>query len=606
MTKRSYFEEIKEIISTWDAVQAFPLRLNNFDPAKFIGDTFSIGSGGSLCLAKYWQNICENQGVGIAKTLTPYEFYNTKSTAHTVALFSASGKNHDILQVFRLAISRGSKVLVFTTSKKSALVNLTKSFPGQAYAIYPSNNTPKDGFLAVNSTVAMSCLIVQFVQYLWGENCCDRLNPVKIALNDHLKEKKDIKAANNTFQIITSEWGTPAGYDFEARLAESGLGPCFLTDPRNFGHGRFLWLEKWRNTTSIIIFATKSSKAFINRFLNTLPNDIPIYAIISPLEGLYGATYCIVRSILLFGDLAKKSGIDPGKPEVPEWGKKLHRLRYNFKPNNEHQFVKFPSHKKGNYPAITSLFSSIALDFDGTIIDTKDRFCDLREDIISELERVLSQDIIIGIATGRGGSAYKLLRKQISKKYYHKIILGLYNGTLLFSLNDKMPIPSNNWSLQEQIDGLVKECINEHEKISSRPTQISIRDINIEQKKELINHLENKLGQHSSYVRMQISGHSIDILPHWATKISVVQALNKICRHNTLCIGDQGQLGGNDEELLNWNPSISVGELRPASNNCLWLGRNKDFVESAGTYLILKNIQKDGTYFKFKYTLNDH
>ena len=62
-------------------------------------------------------------------------------------------------------------------------------------------------------------------------------------------------------------------------------------------------------------------------------------------------------------------------------------------------------------------------------------------------------------------------------------------------------------------------------------------------------------------------------------------------------MGDQGQIAGNDEELLKWKPSVSVGKHRPVSNACLWLGHNRDLQESNGTLTILKAIEAKDSLF---------
>ena len=600
MAKRSYFSEIKEIESTWDSTGSSPPVITQHINLSWItGNAYCVGSGGSLALAKMWQLIHESNGFGLARTITPYEYFFSKSKPDIVIIFSASGKNHDILNVFKNAINQGCKILIFTTSPKSALVRLSKEHPTQSVTIYPSKNTPRDGFLTVNSVIAISCLMIQLEKIFMG-NDFHVESPVAQAIDHHANNKLNLNGdiSNTTFQIISSEWGAPAGLDIESRLAESGISPCFLTDPRNFGHGRFLWLEIKKTSTNIIIFHSPASRSFINRFERTIqPSTVPCYIVNSPYNNSLAAVYCLIRSILLFGELSRKIKIDPGKPEVPEWGRKLHRLQLRQTKSGDFLNPK-PKFNKSSFPALSMSFSGVVLDMDGTLVNTKDRFNPIKEEIIEEIERLLHDGIILGIATGRGFSSVKILKNQISDRFHDKIIMGLYNGTLLTRLSEESKNFLCHWPLQSIITPFVKKIISDKVKMSARPTQISLRNISKSEKEKVLEEISTNLGQHLPFIKIKGSGHSIDILPFWATKITVVQAVFEIIKSNILCVGDQGQIGGNDEELLGWTPSICVGKSRPVSNQCLWLGKHKQFQESSGTLFVLQNIIKEKKMFR--------
>ena len=101
MAKRSYFLEITEVEKTWNTVWRSPSVVpKDIDSNWISGSAFCIGSGGSLSLAKLWEYFHESHNLGIAKSLTPYEFYHTISTPDIVVLFSASGKNHVVFLFF--------------------------------------------------------------------------------------------------------------------------------------------------------------------------------------------------------------------------------------------------------------------------------------------------------------------------------------------------------------------------------------------------------------------------------------------------------------------------------------------------------------------------
>lgn len=608
MAKRSYFQEISELINTWEVMwNTLPLMTGNLSAEVLSGNAFCIGSGGSLSLAKMWQQIYEERGLGFARSMTPYEFHHTSTVPSIVFLFSASGKNHDILQVFKTATARGSKVVVFTLTPQSALVRLVKSNMEQSFAIYPECSVPKDGFLAVNSIVSMACLIAKLEKHIFNLKD-DEIDPIGLAIQHNSCQNFE-SIINKTIQIVASDWGLPAGVDLETRLAESGLSNCFLTDPRNFGHGRFIWLEKHKDNSAIIMFFTPKSNKFMKRFQQTLPQSIPKIVVNSPYDGTVGAIYCLTRSILILSEIAKVHNVDPGKPEVPDWGRKLHRLRLGQSDFKQIEAVRNDnSISSKGYPALSLQLSGIVMDLDGTLVDTVERFNPVKNEISEEISRLLSEGFKIGFSTGRGKSGISLLKNVIPAQFWNEIIVGLYNGTRLVKLSDlNAPVDCDLWPLQKSIIAIIEEISRNFNKaeISARPTQITIQGLTPRESDLLLKELRAQLGRYSRFAKIQVSGHSIDILPSWGTKLSVVEAMSELSSGNILCLGDQGQLGGNDEELLSWVPSVSVGKLRPVSNACLWIGKNKRHFESKGTLVFLKAIRKNLDSFSVDMSLLD-
>lgn len=596
MAKRSYFDEINEIEDSWNTILSNqPVINGTCTPEWLKGTIFCIGSGGAYVGARLWQQVYENRGLGLAKAMTPYEFLNQTIKPDIVALFSASGKNHDILDAFRYTMEIGCKILVFTISGKSDLLRLARTFNQVTTIIRPGIGIPRDGFLAVNSTIAMAGLIYQIDEMLF-KNSLSNYSPVRTAANDYHDNPLINPHKYRTIQVVTSEWGVSAGVDLETRLSESGIAACFVTDPRSFGHGRFIWLQHHKEDTLVVVINTKTSTSFSNKFIKTLPEFCSKYHINAPEEGLWGAIYCLTITILLFGDLAESSGIDPGKPEVPEWGKKLHGLKVRKTTKIE---------KSRIYPALYLDFNSIVIDIDGTLVDTDARFNPISKEISNELNRLLELGLRLGFATGRGGSAIDILRGAIAEKFWTNTFVGIYNGTCIVNLAQDIQLNGGyRLALYKDLIDLVNELtINYKVEIVPRETQISIRGLKPSVNQWIKSEISSRLGQRSSYYKFLSSAHSLDIVPWWATKLSVIQMMDLSLIENILCIGDQGQLGGNDEELLLWEPSISVGIEQPVSNKCWWLGKNKEFRESIGLLRVLNSIEPTSDKTRFKITV---
>ena len=73
-------------------------------------------------------------------------------------------------------------------------------------------------------------------------------------------------------------------------------------------------------------------------------------------------------------------------------------------------------------------FEAAVLDYDGTIVDTRDRFVPACDEMIAELVRLLDAGVLIGIATGRGGSVQRDLRSKLPENLWRRVLVGYYNG----------------------------------------------------------------------------------------------------------------------------------------------------------------------------------
>jgi hypothetical protein len=71
-------------------------------------------------------------------------------------------------------------------------------------------------------------------------------------------------------------------------------------------------------------------------------------------------------------------------------------------------------------------------------------------------------------------------------------------------------------------------------------------------------------------LKTSVSGHSVDITRTDSTKVNVVRALNSQGSvSNVLAVGDQGQVGGNDFELLaSVRSSLSVDRCSADPTRC--------------------------------------
>ena len=116
-----------------------------------------------------------------------------------------------------------------------------------------------------------------------------------------------------------------AAIDLESKLTEAALGQVQLADYRNFAHGRHHWFAKHGESSAIISLASQEDLRVAEKTLSLLPKDIPV-AKFEVGGGVPGCLQAVALSIHITGLAGKARGIDPGRPSVPAFGRKLYHL----------------------------------------------------------------------------------------------------------------------------------------------------------------------------------------------------------------------------------------------------------------------------------------
>ncbi|MEZ5059076.1 MAG: hypothetical protein R2879_18735 [Saprospiraceae bacterium] len=95
----------------------------------------------------------------------------------------------------------------------------------------------------------------------------------------------------------------------------------------NFGHGRHHWVAKQKKS-AIVFIESKESKNLSIKTISQIPIEIPILTLETDNEDECGILQLIIKSFFLVDKLGEIAGIDPGKPGVPEFGRKLYNLSF--------------------------------------------------------------------------------------------------------------------------------------------------------------------------------------------------------------------------------------------------------------------------------------
>lgn len=566
--------ETYEYIDSVNVEELFPFFKCNCNYPLLI-----IGSGGSFAVAKMFELCYKNYG-GFAKAITPYELKDeTKQLGNSkVLIVTAGGNNPDTVGVYNyVRLYEPFEMCVICLSKNS---KISKAIKKNSDAILFETSIPfgKDGYLAVNSSIAMFTIAKNIMLELEGES--------KYIID--FKEKSEMYPSQEKMEHITNfivlfgGWGTPAAYDFESKCSEAGLMSMQFVNYRNFAHGRHNWIDKNKESTMLVALITPQDKMICKKTLQKLPDDIPTLCFETYSTGSIAAIELLVKVFYFVGYLGELKNIDPGQPHVPDFGSKLYNIKYNLLSsdkylkkiakntkesciyrkmkllNNEAMWYEYYSKMYDSFVNRLSCekYNALLLDYDGTVCgedgEVKSKL------IIGKLIELLENNIVIGFATGRGDSIIAPLQKNIPPIFWDKIIIGYYNGSYIANLSKKPDFRGFDSTSIKQFYNIVKDLLPSGQNIICKECQMSIREKDSFQLNfyhELLN--EIKYNHKFDDVQIYMSGHAVDVIANNSGKQKVVEYIKSICDANVLCIGDEGRLYQNDYGLLADNIGIS-------------------------------------------------
>jgi len=578
-----------------------------------------VGSGGSLSSAHYVARLHEQTTGYMARAITPLEliFSQVTPASHAVLFLTASGNNKDILSAFDNAIYREfTNIGIICANTDSKIAKKGKIYPYVHIYEY-SNPVGKDGFLAVNSLL-LTCILVAR-----GYNAIDESeNVIQKLINlkpEFHRTDLDNVLSRKTIVALGGEWAWPALIDLESKFTEAALGGVLITDFRNFAHGRHHWFDKKGDESSLLVLETPPLFKLAEKTLDLLPIKYPRVILNSKFIGPMAGIDLCIKVFWLVNEAGKRAFIDPGRPKIPEFGRKIYHIGLSpaiLKKKYKNRFIwvrRKVSESNQSQEIVEKFlgqfieninktkFAGIVFDYDGTLCDPPERFKQPKPEISRLLNSLLAQGVNIGVATGRGQSVQKSLRQVIDKESWNNVIIGNYNGSIVLPLKDDLPhlMGQSSEILMQAHDLLINDfLIAEQADIELRSKQISITPkTNIigqprfKKILEILNQLKD--------IKIIKSGHSIDILDSDVSKTLVVEVLRQKINggeSNIITIGDQGQYGGNDFELLNLPFGLSVDKMSSSLLTC-WNLAPIGLRGAEATLAILKSLKfEQGTF----------
>ena len=551
--------------------------------SKFVSEAagrplYAVGSGGSFSAATLASALHQRAGA-ISRPVTPLEFEGLDGIEKKsyVMIITAGGGNSDILAAFEAAVRyRPAGVCVVCAKTGSRLARRASKERGAAVheADIP---TGKDGFLATNSLVSTM---------VWLARAYAGLPlPYDVPEFSRLGGRADTSAlSGRSLVVLYDAWGKTAAVDAESKLSESGLACSQISDYRNFAHGRHNWLDKNRGT-GIVALVTPDCDALARRTLALVPSYAPAVELRTDFDGPAAAVDLTVQVMHMVGSLGAAAGIDPGRPGVRDFGRKMYSL--NVRPaapprlSETEQLAlrrKFGSTGSGAVAKRRTAalrrfadrvgeqrFGAAVFDYDGTLCDPQRRASGPSAKTCALLTRLVRGGVAVGVATGRGKSVRVQLRKLLPDRCHAKILVGYYNCSEIASLaDDGVPDLGGKMDarLSEACGILRSNGMLRGVRMTARPMQVTIESADFGA--ETVRH---HVGDRVKTVE---SDHTVDLLAPGVSKLALFERMRAGLKPglSVLCVGDKGRPPGNDWELLGTAHSLSVGDASADESSC--------------------------------------
>lgn len=629
MGKR-FIDELQELPATlqWAAEQDVALLRR---AVQLYGDRglLAVGSGGSFTAAAFAADQHFRMFGRPSQAITPLEVFQVPTSAAANAaglLLSAEGKNKDILAAAKQLRLRACPTIGLTLRSTSPLVELSAE-TGAASLVAYDMPWGKDGYLATNSLAATLVL-------LWRAYSSDAAVAAEFPLlvnwllqfNHRIEQAGVIKRSRRAL-ILHGAVGRIGAIDLESKLTEGALAFGQVCNFRQFAHGRHLQLSQLSEPVTVVSFSIGGDPLAVETF-RLLPTEAgPILDVALPRISHAGAEIAGVLGAMVITLAWAGEHIDPGQPVVPQYGRDLYALDvstlapYALPPtpamlrkqvSGEPPEVLFEHARSYIKRLQAARLRLLVCDFDGTFCDTVRRFEGIDSGIAPELTRLARSGVHLAFATGRGVKLRKVLQDKLPADVWPMVTMGCYSGSFIFNLADKhaaAPVADarltelSHWLLKTRaLPAQVDPCAD--------AGQLSLRGVPDGEKVRLIAAINEWVAQqrHEGW-RTFSSGHSVDVVTEKAGKLLVVQdvchrlGLNSLTQ--VLRMGDGGDFGGNDYELLSEGLALSVDAVPPGVEQC-WNLLPRMLSGVRGTEYYLKNLESDKGEARFSAEFSDH
>ena len=600
----------------------------------------AVGSGGSFTVASLLSNFHEAYTGRVSRAVTPLELICNPTLASTSPIFivSAEGKNPDILEALQRARQHSSRAVhVITNRAASPLMDRVNSLNDVRAHLFELKD--KDGYLATNSLMFDASLIAR----AYGE-LDQHLELKPLAVDEVILGSLPLRqwlASSAAFVreavsrrgliIVFSPRLRPIAEDLEFKLSEAALLFSQLSDFRSFAHGRHLWLTERSDDSALLVLTEPGTKNLWEDMKPQIPDCVPTFVLplsTSTPRDLLGG---LIAGMHLVSEIANHAKRDIARPNVSPLGRKLYYADLsNLIPPPDEDGVRGEDAKYevlgSHWPTprnsgkirrareaaeaafAKQTFRAIVFDYDGTLCSSNSLDLAPSEEIVGQLRRLASSGIIVGIASGRGGSIGEHLENKLEKGLWPMFRLGLYNGGWTGRLGEA---PAKTAQLSEFlihaqriVSNLQSYGVPIIQIRATPPYQLSVRfenGVSTENMWFVIVDALRQAGLEAGTILR--SKHSVDILSRAVSKSHLVAYIvqdDRIDPYEIVTMGDLGAWPGNDSALLQHRFSLSVDlPSRRLDRGWKLAPKYKRDVDATLWYLARLTIVDEGT-FQFK------
>lgn len=580
----TYQQELAALADTYAATRDWDRSLLDATIARFSsGPAGFIASGGMTAVASLAAALHEHASLQPGLALTPLAALSRPPLDPSAAmLLTASGKHPDAIEVMRRLGRPGLRpAAVLTHRPPDALPDL----PETAVISLPPLSL-REGFLAVNSILSMA---VGLIGAYLGDVLPARLpRPAR---------QPALPLSVDRIVVLHAPDLAPVAVDLEARLSEIGLAAVQVADYRNFAHGRHTGLDRNLGRTTVLALSGQQSASLATATLKALPDRARTVHWHEDRPWPHSVLALLQTSMQACGDLGDHQHVNVARPSVPLFGRRLYRLSIRRRvpetlagPIDRKLTAAGPG--RGSESARNAYaraldrwltdshdqrFGAVVLDHDGTACWTHRRFDPPAAALADALDRTLRHGLRIGFASGRGPSLQRDLRAVLDPELWSRVELGFYNGAVLCRLDEEIgDLKHPGPAISAAVDRLRRLPVADMLELEPRCAQLTVglaagAWMPAGRLATLVTESLSTLP--ALGVKVVGSGHSVDIVSRRATKTAVVDRIRHLDGPvGVVCIGDQGQLGGNDYELLahdRW--SLSVDQCSSDPSRCWYL-----------------------------------
>jgi len=573
-----------------------------------------LGSGGALAVARFTADVLMRRTGRLALAASPLAAAALPRLANSSGIVvSSSARNPDVQLAVDALVQRGASPVAIFTNRTRA--ELKPSLGARVDRVVTFPSVAEDGFLATSSVLSMATVIARLVAGAGGLHAS--LQAAEI--------DGDATDLRPRCLVLVPPDHLPAGLDLEARLSETGLAAVQLTDYRNFAHGRHFGLWKNAAQTTVIALVQNGYAELAERTLDLLPADVPVLRMSTEAAWPGSVLEFLTRSIQFVEELATARGLNLARPGVPKFGRRLYHLPLR-------RLVSSPAtqvvdHKlaaagalgsaglRGRYEqALTAWvarlhderFAGVVLDYDGTVCATTERYELPRDDVQDALRRLLEAGAVVAFASGRGTSLHRDLRAWVPEQHWHQVHLGLHNAATMSRLAEAEPQPGQpDGTLVDFARSVAASILGGAVQIRTSTHQISLTAVpgsglSVTALAQIVR--TYLVPRCSAPLSVVTSGHSVDVVHAGVSKVSLLEAVRHEIGGDLMAIGDQGQPGGNDFELLAaTESSLSVDRCSADPTRC-WRLTTGSGPDALVRYLRALKPLKSGLAFRWSLT----